>query len=111
TGKTYNVPAIKFATTPIGSVAPVATKYNAFFKKTTTMPASGENIKPAINAGTSLKSTFKYGGNSGNGKLIKNKTSETVVKSDNTTNLTNFDERLLICITNSSFTISIHQKV
>lgn len=105
TGKTYNEPAMKFAGMPIGSVAPFTTKYIKFFKKTTSTPAIGEKINPANNAGTSLKSTFKYGGNNGNGKLRKNRTNDTVAKSAITTIFVNFDEPLRPCNKNSSFAI------
>src|SRR5690625_7715501 len=91
TGNTYNVPAIKLAGIPIGSVAPLNAKYIKFFKNTTNTPANGENIMPAISAGTSLRSTFKYGGKSGNGKLIKNKTSDTVASRAITTIFVNFE--------------------
>src|SRR5690625_3060937 len=60
---------------------------------TTNTPASGEKISPANKAGMSLKSTFRNGGNIGNGKLIKNKISDKAANKAKATNLTSFDER------------------
>src|SRR5699024_11457755 len=71
-------PARKFEATPIGSPAPETIRYSRFLIPSTTTPAIGEKISAAINAGTSLKSIFKYGGRKGNGKFKKNNTSEMV---------------------------------
>ena len=76
TGKINIDAAKKLAQTPTGSPPPI-TKYRKFFIPKTIIPAKGENIKAAINAGTSPKSTLRYGvGKKGNGKFKKNSKNE-----------------------------------
>src|SRR5699024_8440550 len=94
TGKTNINPAKKFAMTPIGSPPPIA-KYNRFLIAMTMAPATGEKIKAAIKAGTSLKSIFKYGGKNCNGKLRNNNTCEIVPNSASMISFNNFDDCLL----------------
>lgn len=89
------IPAKKFANTPIGSPPPIA-KYNIFLIAMTIAPATGEKIKAAIKAGTSLKSIFKYGGKNGSGKLRKSKTREIAPKSASIINFNSFDDCLFV---------------
>src|SRR5699024_597026 len=88
-------PAKKFAATPTGSPVPI-TKYKMFLIATTAIPATGEKISPAINAGTSLKSIFKYGGKNGSGKLKNINTKEMVPSKAKTINLNNLDDDICI---------------
>src|SRR5699024_3574465 len=93
---------MKFATTPTGSVAPETKKYRKFLMKIMRIPIADEKTSAANKAGTSLKSTFKYGGNNGKGKLIKNKTTDTADNNATTTIFVNFCD-LTSPITISSF--------
>src|SRR5690625_6353957 len=67
----------------------------------TNTPAIGEKIRAAINAGTSPKSIFKYGGKSGNGNLSRNKRNEIVPNRAIIIILINLDD--CITISPSSF--------
>src|SRR5690625_7625181 len=77
TGKTNITAAKKLDTTPTGSPPPII-KYKIFLIAMIMTPATGDKIRAPISAGTSPKSTFKYGGNNGNGKFKKNKTNDIV---------------------------------
>src|SRR5699024_3294491 len=94
TGKTNINPAKKFAMTPIGSPPPIA-KYNRFLIAMTMAPATGEKIKAAIKAGTSLKLIVKYSVNHGHGKLRNNNTSDIVPTSASMISFNSFDDCLL----------------
>src|SRR5690606_31618398 len=60
--------------TPVG--LPAKSQSNAFLKNATSIPATGPMVMAAINAGTSLKSTFKKAGKAGKGKLKSIKINE-----------------------------------
>ncbi len=97
-GKTNNVAAKKFAATPTGSPLPII-KYRTFLIAITITPAIGEKISPAIIAGISPKSTFKYGGINGSGKFKKNSKKEIAPSNDKIINFNKLDD---CCMNNLS---------
>src|SRR5699024_5883612 len=74
TGSIYNTPAIKLDNSPIPIVVEPETKTRSiFFNNSTTIPATGPKIIPLINAGISLKSSFRKfaDGSKGNSSNIR----------------------------------------